>query len=138
MELIPIQETLEENASILGDATYQEVLSMTIEFYKRVGFHPPWIGYTAHHNNNLVGTAGFKGKPVGGQVEIAYGTFEQYQKQGIGTQICKLLVDLSLKKDPSIIITARTLPEKNYSTRILEKNNFEWMGIVDDPDDGPV
>jgi RimJ/RimL family protein N-acetyltransferase len=63
---------------------------------------------------------------------------EKYRRQGIGTQICKLLVDLSLRTDPTVQITARTLPEKNFSTRVLEKNNFKFSGVVNDPDDGEV
>ena len=111
---------------------------MTIDFYKKVGFVPPWIGYYTKLNGNLVGAAGFKGKPINGTVEIAYGTFEKFRKQGFGTAICKQLVDLSLKTDPSIRITARALPENTHSTRILEKNNFVFIGTVNDPDDGPA
>jgi hypothetical protein len=48
------------------------------------------------------------------------------------------LVELSRETDPSIKITARTLPEKNFSARILEKNNFIFVGRVCDPDDGEV
>jgi hypothetical protein len=33
---------------------------------------------------------------------------------------------------------ARTLPEKNFSTRILEKNAFKFMATVNDLDDGEV
>lgn len=52
--------------------------------------------------------------------------------------ICSKLVELTLRTDSSLRITARTLPEKNFSTRILEKNNFIFVGTVDDPDDGEV
>ncbi|MFI5187374.1 MAG: GNAT family N-acetyltransferase [Chitinophagales bacterium] len=138
MELIPVKETLEENEEFVSNPLCQDTIFMTIEFYKKVGFTPPWICYYVQHNGNLVGSAGIKGKPVNGSIEIAYGTIEKYRKQGIGTAICKLLVDLSLKTDPSIRITARTLPEKNFSTRILEKNHFEFTGIVNDPEDGDV
>jgi RimJ/RimL family protein N-acetyltransferase len=99
---------------------------------------PPWISYYAQEDGNLLGSAAFKGQPINGTVEIAYGTFEKYRNQGIGTEIRRLLVDLSLKTDPSIRITARTLPCKNFSTRILEKNFFEFNGTVDDPADGKV
>jgi [ribosomal protein S5]-alanine N-acetyltransferase len=111
---------------------------MTIDFYKKVGFAPPWICYYVAKDGNIVGSAGIKGKPVNGTIEIAYGTVEQYRRQGIGTEICRLLVGLSLKTDPDVRITARTLPQNNFSTRILEKNNFEFIGIVDDPEDGEV
>jgi ribosomal-protein-alanine N-acetyltransferase len=138
MQLIPIKEKLEDNKEFVNNPLCHETLAMTIDFYKRVGFVEPWICYYAKLNDNLVGSAGFKGKPVNGQIEIAYGTFEKYRQQGIGAQICKSLVDLSLKSDPAILITARTLPEKNYSTKILEKNFFTLKGIVQDPEDGEV
>ena len=111
---------------------------MSVDFYKRVGFTPPWIGYYVKLNNELVAAGGFKGKPVNGVVEIAYGTFPNFRQQGIGTAVCKKLVELSLQTDPLVRITARPLPEKNYSTSILEKNNFICLGVVQDPEDGAV
>jgi [ribosomal protein S5]-alanine N-acetyltransferase len=111
---------------------------MIIDFYKKVGFTPPWICYYAQLDEKLVGSAGFKGQPINGVIEIVYGTFENYRKQGMGTSICKSLVDPAIKTDPSLRITARTLPERNFSTRILQKNKFEFTGIVHDPEDGEV
>ena len=137
--LIPIKQTIEENQELINIENGQEEgLYMTIEYYKAIGFNPPWIGYYAKINDSLVGSAGYKGQPVNNKIEIAYGTFSNFRKQGIGTEICKELVDLALKTDPSIIITARTLPENNYSTKILKKNNFKLVGTVWDKDDGNV
>jgi [ribosomal protein S5]-alanine N-acetyltransferase len=138
MKLLPIKKELEENKEFTSDPLWQESLSMTIEFFKKIGYAPPWIGYFVEQDGQLVGNAAFKGRPVNGQVEIAYGTMEQYRNQGIGRQICKELVELSLKTDASVRITARTLPENNFSTRILKKNNFAFTGMVDDPEDGEV
>ena len=138
MKLIPIKKLLEENAEFERNPLCKETLQMTLDFYKRTGFESPWICYYAKEDGKLVGSAGFKGRPVSGKVEIAYGTFESCRKQGIGTLICKELVDLSLKTDATIKITARTLTKKNYSTRILEKNNFKFYGTVNDPEDGDV
>ena len=138
MELLPIKEIPGQNEEFINNPLCRETIYMTIDFYKKVGFVPPWIGYYAKRDAELVGAAAFKGQPINGRVEIAYGTFEKYQKQGIGTEICKQLVDLSLKTDPSVKITARTLPEKNFSTRILEKNKFIFNGTVNDPEDGEV
>ena len=138
MELVPIQERTEDNEIFLSNPACIESLEMTIMFYKSVGFSPPWISYHVKQDNQLVGCAAFKGRPIGGKVEIAYGTFEKYQHQGIGTAICKQLINLSLQSDPSVRITARTLPEKNFSTKILEKNGFKCIGTVIDQDDGEV
>ncbi len=138
MELIPIKETLEENSNFTDDPLLHDILSMTIEFYKKIGFTSPWIGYFAKENNILVGSGGFKGAPVNGTVEIAYGTFENWRRKGIGTQICRELVDAALLANPMVRITARTLPENNFSSRILQKNGFAFIGTVNDPEDGEV
>lgn len=138
IELIPINEKREENEELLNNPLCREIIYMTIDFHKKVGFAPPWIGYLAKQNDDLVGSAGFKGPPINGTVEIAYGTFEQYRKQGIGTAICRALVDLALKTNPFIKITVRTISEENFSARILEKNNFTCIGTVNDPEDGEV
>jgi RimJ/RimL family protein N-acetyltransferase len=138
MRLLPIKRTLSENESFAKNPLCHETLGMCIEFYKRVGFMPPWICYYAEENGELVGSAAFKGRPINNTVEISYGTMEDHRQKGVGTKICKQLVALSLATDPTVRITARTLPEKNYSTKILEKNNFILLGFVTDPEDGEV
>jgi ribosomal-protein-alanine N-acetyltransferase len=138
MELIPVMELVEDNFEFTSNPICQESIYMSIDFYKKVGFTPPWICYYVRQDENLMGCAGFKGKPIHGTIEIAYGTFENFRNQGIGTRICKVLVDLSLKTDPTIRITARTLAENNFSTRILQKNGFQFIGNVYDPEDGDL
>src|SRR5215217_1338234 len=133
MKLIPIQEKLEENGAFAANSACRETLQMTVNFYKRVGFYEPWIGYYVEENGALVGSAGFKGKPINGTVEIAYGTHEAFRNQGIGTAICKQLVDLALKASPQVGIMARTFEKDNFSARILQKNYFVCLGTVVDP-----
>ena len=127
MQLIPISERLEDNQEFVNNPLCQESIYTTIDFFKRVGYEPPWISYYAQQGDLLIGCAAFKGAPRNGSIEIAYGTFEPYRQKGIGTAICKLLVELALRTDPKVTITARTLPEKNFSTRILEKNGFLFL-----------
>jgi ribosomal-protein-alanine N-acetyltransferase len=138
MDLIPINEHIEDNKEFTDNPLCRETIYMTIGFFKRVGYKKPWISYYATEKGSLVGCGGFKGAPQNGVVEIAYGTFESSRQKGVGTEICKLLVELSIKTDPSVTITARTLPQKNFSTRILEKNGFIFSGLVNDPEDGDV
>ena len=138
MNLLPINRTLEENIDFANNPLCNETLGMCIEFYKKVGFNKPWICYYVEENGELIGSGAFKGKPINNTVEISYATFEKFRQQGIGAKICGKLVALSRTTDPSVRITARTLPEKNYSTRILERNNFILLGFVTDPDDGEV
>ncbi len=138
MQLIPIKETIEQNKDLSQNPICSEILPITIEFYKRVGFEPPWIGYFVQDNGCLVGSAGFKGPPIHGTVEIAYATFEGHRNKGIGTKVCKLLVAASMNAEPEIKITARTISEENFSTRVLQNNNFRLLGTVMDPEDGEV
>jgi [ribosomal protein S5]-alanine N-acetyltransferase len=138
MELLPIKKNPEDNVDFINNPLCQDTIYMTLEYYKTIDFIPPWICYYAMKDDQLVGSAAFKGPPKNGAVEIAYGTIEKYRGNGVGTEICKALLDLSLVTDPSIQITARTLPEINASTRILEKNNFVLRGTVNDPEDGEV
>jgi len=138
VKLIPISLDSKLNAEFEAHPDCKEYLQMSIDFFNRVGFFPPWIGYYAKLNNEFVGGAAFKGKPKDKKVEIAYGTFRKYESQGIGTEICRQLVLLALKTDPEILITARTLTEENASTSILKKNGFVLLGTAWDDEDGNV
>lgn len=139
MILLPIDIDEAQNTRFRQNPECVEVLNVYPDYYKKVGYNPPWIGYFATLNGEeMVGCGGYKGKPKNGKVEIAYGTFKQYEGQGIGTQICRQLVLLSLQTDPSVSITARTFLENNASTQILKRNGFECQGIVCDEEDGDV
>jgi RimJ/RimL family protein N-acetyltransferase len=138
MELLPIKEHLDENPEFVGHPDCQESLGTCIDFYKRVGFNPPWICYYVQLDGNLVAAAAFKGKPIDNKVEIAYGTFPAYQQQGIGTRVADTLVKLALKNAPSVRVIAQTLKEENYSVKILRKNNFQLIGTAIDEDEGEV
>ena len=138
MKLLPIRQYLNENKTLLAKPECQELVEMSVEFYEKVGYIPPWICYFVEENGIIIGSAAIKGPPIDNIVELAYGTIEDYRNQGVGTAICKLLVDLALKTDPSVKIMARTLPENKFSCRVLERNKFTCIGTVDDPDDGEV
>ncbi len=138
MQLLPIQQTAAENQAFIDHPDCQDSIYISMDFFNKVGFKPPWIGYYVQMEDKLVGAAAFKGAPKMGKVEIAYGTFPTYQHQGIGTEICRQLVQLAQKTDPSVRITARTLPAENYSAKILRKNGFVLLGTVWDEEDGDV
>lgn len=139
LELHPI--TASSTPGTLGipeDSPAGMNIKMQVEYYSKVGFRPPWIGYLAKAEGLPVGLGAFKGPPASGQVEIAYFTFPEKERQGVGTGICRALVEKARAQAPRVEVTARTLPEKNASTRILEKNGFRFVSAVQDPDDGEV
>lgn len=138
LELHPIFPDQERNSSFQTDPNCLPYLEVWTGFYKQIGFQTPWIGYFAKEGTRYVGTCAFKGPPKEGRVEIAYGTFEKEEGRGVGTRMCANLVRLALSEKPDVVVTARTLPEENASTRILGKNQFVLLGVVEDPEDGEV
>jgi ribosomal-protein-alanine N-acetyltransferase len=109
MEFVAIDVDESRNTKLNVGKESQDVLDVYPGFYKRVGHHPPWIGYFFRRDNEFVGCGGFKGKPKDGKVEIAYGTFKEFEGQRVGTEICRLLVNLSRQTDPAVRVTARTV-----------------------------
>ena len=86
-----------------------------------------------------IGSAGFKGPPdPTGAVEIAYGVVPEYQGRGYATEAAAALVDYARDKGQAVLVRAHTLPERNASTRVLEKCGFQCVGEKIDPDDGRV
>lgn len=138
MKLLPIKRTFEENLTFKDDPNCKDSLMMIIDFFNKIGYNPPWIGYYAEKDGQLVGSAAFKGISNDKTVEVAYGVFPMFQSQGIGAEIGRQLVLLALETDPLVKITARTLPEENHSAKILRKNGFELMGLIWDEEDGDV
>jgi ribosomal-protein-alanine N-acetyltransferase len=84
----------------------------------------------------IAGIAGYKAKPAEGSVEIAYLTFPRLEGRGYATAAVRGLIELAAGEVDRIV--AHTLPEENASNAALTKCGFEFDGIADDPDDGPV
>ena len=114
----------------------QQLLSMYEEFYPKIGFNLPWVGYFVIRQDQIVGSCGFVGQPKDGKVEIAYWTFKEFEGQGIASFACKELISIAYQTEPELTITAKTAPEHNSSTKILENNNFIFTEIVQDEEIG--
>lgn len=136
MELKIINVSEDRTNEIYASIDCQQLLTSMEEYYPKIGFNKPWVCYFVFKNNQIVGTGGFTGQPKDGTVEIAYWTFKEFEKQGIATFTCKELISISKKADPALTITAKTAPEHNASTKILQKNNFEFSEVVQDDEIG--
>ncbi|MCE9552933.1 MAG: GNAT family N-acetyltransferase [Planctomycetes bacterium] len=106
--------------------------------YRQTGYLPPWIGYLALLDGEIVGTCAFKSPPRDGCAEIAYFTFPGHERRGIATEMARRLVELARNADQRVIPTAQTLPEENASTAILRRLGFIQTGIAHDPEVGEV
>lgn len=101
----------------------------------------PWThGFRLVHreSGNVVGACMFKGPPVNGVVEIAYGISPDQQGKGYATEAAQALVSYALTSGAVRLIRAHTLPDSAASKRVLTKCGFQYVGEVIDPDDGLV
>jgi ribosomal-protein-alanine N-acetyltransferase len=89
-------------------------------------------------SDTVVGSAGFKGPPADGVVEIAYGLSPEYQGKGYATEAAEALTAYAFQTGKVRVVRAHTLPESNASTRVLTKCGFHRIGEVIDPEDGLV
>ncbi len=138
LKFIPVTTNKDEMEPYLGNPFCLDIFNIYQEYYSKISFQLPWVGYFALSNGEVVGVGGFKGIPKNNKVEIGYGTVPEMEGRGYATQICGQLVKIALQHQPNLLITARTLMEENASTSILKKNGFKYVGIVNDPDDGDV
>ncbi len=136
MNLKPISQTEDKKNEAYASADCQQLLKMYEDFYPEIGFNIPWVGYFVVRQNQILGSCGFVGQPKNGKVEIAYWTFKEFEGQGIASFACKELVSIAYQTEPGVTITAKTAPEQNASTKILEKSGFVFTEIVQDEEIG--
>ncbi len=113
----------------------------TAAFLARMETSPRWGPYLALDRDSaaVVGTCAYKGPPdADDAVEIAYYTFPPFEGRGYATAMAAALTARAGADPPVRTVRAHTLPERNASARILEKLGFVHLGLVTDPEDGPV
>jgi [ribosomal protein S5]-alanine N-acetyltransferase len=84
----------------------------------------------------LVGWGGFKGPPTEGVVELGYEIAAARQGRGLATAATRAMLAEAFADDRVTKVIAHTLPERNASTRVLEKTGFAYDGEV--AEDGEV
>jgi RimJ/RimL family protein N-acetyltransferase len=102
----------------------------------------PWrFGFAVVHRESglVIGSAGFTGPPdAGGATEIAYGIVPAYRGRGYATEAAAALVAWAWLDGRVTSARAHTLPERNASTRVLEKCGFSFAGPINHETDGLV
>ena len=120
----------------------REVAGAQHRLYQKTGATEPWIGYlaleSAGGDASIVGACSFKSMPQDGRVEIAYFTFPGHEGRRIGRQMATALPRSPIEALLVAEVWAHTLPDVNASTRILNGLAFDQVGLVEDPEDGPV
>lgn len=134
LEPIPFQE--DPTKEIYASEDCQNLLQMWAEYYPKIGFNLPWVGYFVKQGELIIGCCAFTGQPVENKIEISYWTFKAFEGLGVASFACKTLISIAKATDSKLLITAKTAPENNASTRILEKNGFAFSKIVQDHEIG--
>lgn len=108
--------------------------------FRASAFEDPWVhGFNLLREDGVnVGLGGFKGPPKDGLVEIAYAIVPEHQGKGYATAAASAMVAYAFKTAEVQTVCAHTLPDGAASKRVLQKNGFQHVGEVVDPEDGLV
>jgi ribosomal-protein-alanine N-acetyltransferase len=130
---------LDEHVGDLSELA-QQMCSATADMYRRAeAFTPPWVGYLAVCDNEIVGTcafntAHFKAPAKNKKAEIAYFTFPEFEGRGFATAMAGSLIEIARVACPDVTVVAQTAPQENVSNRILKKLGFSLTGAVSTPE----
>lgn len=80
----------------------------------------------------LLGSAGFKGIPADGMVEIGYSMLEEHQRNGYCTEAVGALIGWAFQHPEVNMVIAHTLPGLLPSIRVMEKCGMVFA------DNGPL
>jgi ribosomal-protein-alanine N-acetyltransferase len=116
----------------------RDVLGYIYGLYKE---HPEWEGWLAWYavridNDDpvLCGSVGFKGPPdEQGIVEIGYSVLPEFQGHGLATEMVAAIVKWAEHQPQVKRIEAETNIDNKASIRVLEKNNFSYVGVGIEP-----
>lgn len=116
----------------------RDVLEGTVNLYAHCGFAPPWIGYLADRDGNVVGACTFKGAPRDRCVEIAFMTFPEYERRGVAGEMARQLVQIAQQADPQVMLVAHTPTQDDAGASVLRRLGFACAGEHEHPEEGRV
>jgi RimJ/RimL family protein N-acetyltransferase len=87
----------------------------------------PWIAID-RNRNEVVGSAGFIGRPRRGEVELGFGIAPGARRRGYATEAAAALVEWALEQPGVARVVARCDEDNAPSIRVLEKLGFERAG----------
>jgi [ribosomal protein S5]-alanine N-acetyltransferase len=112
----------------LKEAFEKTILPNVADEKKNYLFSTLWTAISKDENK-MVGDLCFVGEPnEAGEVEIGYGTYEEFRKRGFMTEAVAGMITW-VKSQPNVkSIFAATEKNNNASLSVLEKNNFIKFG----------
>lgn len=106
----------------------------TLRFFRDALSNPDAAGWWLHYvvvpddvGSVLVASVGYKGPPSDGVVEIGYSVVPSWQRRGIATAACRVLIDEAWRRGAHTVV-AETLPDLQPSIGVLRKLGFAPTG----------
>jgi ribosomal-protein-alanine N-acetyltransferase len=101
-----------------------------LRFVREALDDPQAVGWWLHYlvlaedgRRVVAGTAGYKGPPAEGVVEIGYSVVPSRRRRGIATEACRALIDRAWR-DGATVVIAHTLPHLGPSLGVLRRLGF--------------
>jgi ribosomal-protein-alanine N-acetyltransferase len=87
-----------------------------------------WYLIRREPHRELVGVAGFKGRPLAGVCELGYSILPTSEGNGYATEASRALIRWAFTHDDVERVTAETLPHLIDSIRVMEKCGMKFVG----------
>lgn len=96
---------------------------------------PQWWLYwiVLREPRTLIGTAGFKGPPVDGTVEVGYGIVAEHQRRGCASEATQGLIDFAFAHPEVKRVIAETYPELVASIGVMTRCGMRLIGDGSEP-----
>ena len=121
----------ELDVAVPGDWPPEHHDADTLRFSRDALSRPGAAGWWLHYivlvdaaRPTLVGTAGYKGPPSDGSVEIGYSVVPSQRRRGIATEASAALIEEAWRRGADAVV-AHTLPHLEPSIGVLRKLGFE-------------
>lgn len=112
----------------LKEALEQTILPNVADTNKNYVYATLWT-VISKEGNKMVGDLCFMGEPnVDGEIEIGYGTYEEFRKKGFMTEAVRGMIKWAAKQPNVKSMLASTEKTNAASFAVLEKNNFIKCG----------
>lgn len=127
-EELNLNETSRKMSPELKEAFEQTILPNVADKNKNCLYSTLWTAISKTENK-MIGDLCIVGEPnSNGEIEIGYGTYEEFQNKGFMTEIVSGII--TWIKTQAIVksIIASTEKTNTASSKVLEKNNFIKIG----------
>ena len=127
-EELGLNETSRTVSPELKEAFEQTILPNVADESRNYLYSTLWTAIS-EAENKMVGDLCIVGEPnADGEIEIGYGTYDEFQNKGFMTEIVSGIIDWAKNQSTVKSIIASTDKTNIASFKVLEKNNFIKIG----------